>query len=116
MNLFLKVMTYLNVVLVVGAIAISWYAERLKKRVEKPVTEPTVPTVYAITLIAADGTMLGGGHAPSPLRHIHVYKSGLIDFGDEPEPGDDAIGTFDRVASAVWVDDVGSAMYVQRTT
>lgn len=83
----------------------------------------TQTPTYTITLIDPDsGQQFSQVVAPVLPRFIHIiHDSGDIvvaELSDQPEPSDLSKPTtsFDRVGSAVWVDDDRNALFARRMT
>lgn len=76
-------------------------------------------STYTLTLIDGEtGKVLSTALAPVLPRHIYVSTSGTAELSDSSEPSAELglnVEAFDRLASAVWVDDDRSALFVRRS-
>ena len=72
-------------------------------------------TTYTLTLCDLDGTLMAVlPDAPALPRFLHLSAETVVG-SDEAEPAESAdhVTTFARIASAVWVNDDRSALFVR---
>jgi hypothetical protein len=79
---------------------------------EKPM--PIPQRTYECALMHPDGTFVGTIETPGLPRHIFACAGGRGFLSDKPEPPEDGAMAFDRVGSAVHVDDDRVALFVRR--
>lgn len=120
------VLNYAVCLFILAVIMWSWRPQRERTphmtHEPPPIGEPPkwARRKYELTLAQTDGRVLGKMIASGLPRHIHVATSGEHEgeafLSDNPEPPDLSVHvvSFDRIGSAVHVDDDRDALFVRR--